>query len=67
MSFKEILNYEIWPNLTRNCPFLGTDLKMNLIIIFCVQNDAYSTCHTALMQHFDFVTLFDLTLTLTLT
>ena len=40
---------------------------MSVIIEFCVQNDPYNMRHTVLMQYFDLVTLFDLTLTMTFT
>ena len=39
---------------------------MNVTIVFCAPNDPKDMCRTTLRQHFAFVTLFDLTLTLTL-
>ena len=56
----------IWSSLTWHWPSLAQNLEINVTIEIYVPNDARNICDTALMQHFDLVTLFDLALTLAL-
>ena len=60
---RKIRILKIWPTLTRPWPFLGSNQKMINTIDFYVSNGPLSMCRSALMKHFDLVTLFDPTLT----
>ena len=46
----------IWPSLTLYQRFLGSNIKINATIVFCVPNDSYNLCRTTVGQYFHLVT-----------